>query len=89
MVAHDRCTQKSKEELTADDGSSAAGMAMPPTGTRRPQTPAATGPTMMKDEKLVAAVIEVCVYVFELDGLKCCQSWRCRTSRRSAEICWS
>jgi hypothetical protein len=35
--------------LTADVGSMAARMGMPPAGTRRPQTPAATGPDMMKD----------------------------------------
>ena len=40
-------------QLTADEGSMEARMGMPPAGTRRPQTPAATGPDMMENVKLL------------------------------------
>jgi hypothetical protein len=59
---------------------------MPPAGTRRPQTPAATGPTMMKDGKLIAAVVQCCIYGSEGRVEKICQLSKCRTKGLSAEI---
>jgi len=55
ILSHSMGVQMAIGQLTAAEGSIEARMGIPPAGTRRPQTPAATGPDMvMVEEKLCA-----------------------------------